>query len=87
MTPEIKEARTAADAEKQRWEEETLRKVLDKTPERKAKFEGVSLELGVPACPQQASDGSSDEHRDECAQRHPQTGIEHSVVQLFAGDG
>ena len=44
MTPEIKEARTAADADKQRWEEETLRKVLDKTPERKATFEGVSLE-------------------------------------------
>src|SRR5215213_5076530 len=44
MTPEIKEARTAAEAEKQRWEEETLQKVLDRTPERKAKFEGVSLE-------------------------------------------
>ncbi len=27
-----------------RWEEETLQKVLDKTPERKSKFEGVSLE-------------------------------------------
>ncbi len=44
MTPEIKEALTAAEAEKQRWEEETLSKVLDKAPERKAKFEGVSLE-------------------------------------------
>ena len=43
MTPEIKEARTAAEAEKQRWEEETLAKVLQKAPERKAKFEGVSL--------------------------------------------
>lgn len=27
-----------------RWEEETLQKVLDKAPERKSKFEGVSLE-------------------------------------------
>jgi methylmalonyl-CoA mutase N-terminal domain/subunit len=44
MSPETKEARTAAEAEKRRWEEETLQKVLDKTPERKAKFEGVSLE-------------------------------------------
>ena len=44
MTPEIKEALTAAEAEKQRWEEETLTKVLDRTPERKTKFEGVSLE-------------------------------------------
>ena len=44
MTPEIKEARTAAEAEKQRWEEETLAKVLQKAPERKPKFEGVSLE-------------------------------------------
>ena len=44
MTPEIKEAKTPVEAEKQRWEEETLQKVLDKTPERKEKFEGVSLE-------------------------------------------
>jgi methylmalonyl-CoA mutase, N-terminal domain len=44
MTPEIKEAKTELAAEKQRWEEETLQKVLDKTPERKPKFEGVSLE-------------------------------------------
>lgn len=44
MTPETKEALTVAEAEKQRWEEETLTKVLDRTPERKAKFEGVSLE-------------------------------------------
>ena len=44
MTPETKEARTAAETEKQRWEEETLRKVLDKSPERKKAFEGVSLE-------------------------------------------
>ena len=44
MTPEIKEAKTEAAADKQRWEEETLQKVLKKTPERKQKFEGVSLE-------------------------------------------
>jgi len=44
MTPETKEAIAAAQAEKQRWEEETLRKVLEKTPERKKSFEGVSLE-------------------------------------------
>ncbi len=44
MTPEIKEAVTKAQSEKERWEEETLQKVLDKTPERKSTFEGVSLE-------------------------------------------
>src|SRR5262245_34459116 len=44
MTPETKEAIAAARAEKQRWEEETLEKVLAKTPERKTSFEGVSLE-------------------------------------------
>ncbi len=44
MTPEIKEALTSAEAEKQRWEDDTLQKVLDKTPERKQKFDGVSLE-------------------------------------------
>src|SRR6476469_11124317 len=44
MTPEIKEALTKAQAEKKRWEEETLQKVLEKTPERKKSFEGVSLE-------------------------------------------
>src|SRR5688500_3258616 len=44
MTPEIKESETNAQAEKQRWEEETLEKVLAKTPERKSSFEGVSLE-------------------------------------------
>lgn len=44
MTPEIKEAVTEAAAEKKRWEAETLAKVLDKTAERKASFEGVSLE-------------------------------------------
>jgi hypothetical protein len=35
MTPEIKEAITPAEAEKQRWEQETLQKVLNKAPERK----------------------------------------------------
>ena len=40
----VKEAATAAAAEKERWEQETLQKVLDKTPERKIAFEGVSLE-------------------------------------------
>src|SRR5688500_8001374 len=44
MTPETKEALTAAEAEKQRWEAETLQKVVDRSPERKQKFEGVSLE-------------------------------------------
>ncbi|HVF30651.1 MAG TPA: methylmalonyl-CoA mutase family protein [Pyrinomonadaceae bacterium] len=44
MSPETKEALTSADAEKQRWEQETLQKVLERTPERKTKFEGVSLE-------------------------------------------
>jgi methylmalonyl-CoA mutase N-terminal domain/subunit len=41
---EVKEAITEAKEKKERWENETLQKVLDKTPERKAKFEGVSLE-------------------------------------------
>ena len=44
MTPETKEALSTAEAEKQRWEEETLAKVLKKAPERKPSFEGVSLE-------------------------------------------
>jgi methylmalonyl-CoA mutase N-terminal domain/subunit len=44
MTPETKEALTAAEAEKKRWEDETLDKVLERSPERKASFEGVSLE-------------------------------------------
>ncbi|MBK7393680.1 MAG: methylmalonyl-CoA mutase family protein [Chloracidobacterium sp.] len=44
MTLEIKESTTAAEAEKERWESETLQKVLDKTPERKERFEGISLE-------------------------------------------
>jgi len=41
---EVKEAITENQTAKERWEQETLQKVLDKTPERKAKFEGVSLE-------------------------------------------
>jgi methylmalonyl-CoA mutase N-terminal domain/subunit len=44
MTPETKEALSTAEAEKQRWESETLAKVLEKTAERKKTFEGVSLE-------------------------------------------
>jgi len=44
MTPEIIETSTPAQAEKNRWEGETLSKVLKKTPERKASFEGISLE-------------------------------------------
>ena len=60
---EVKETR-AVDSGKARWEEETLGKVLDKTPERKSSFEGVSLvpvdrlyteadaeEAGVPGFP------------------------------------
>lgn len=41
---EVKEAITTAQEEKERWERETLQKVLDKAPERKKSFEGVSLE-------------------------------------------
>jgi methylmalonyl-CoA mutase N-terminal domain/subunit len=44
MTPETKEATTEAEQEKRRWEDETLKKVVDKTPERRERFEGVSLE-------------------------------------------
>ena len=44
MATEIKEALTEARAEKQRWEAESLAKVLEKTAERKKSFEGVSLE-------------------------------------------
>src|SRR3982751_5577113 len=44
MTRQIKETVSQAEAEKQRWEEETLARVLEKTPERKKSFEGVSLE-------------------------------------------
>ncbi len=44
MTPEVKEAITKAREEKQSWETGTLKKVLDKSPERKKSFEGISLE-------------------------------------------
>lgn len=44
MTPETKEAITEAGIAKQRWEAETLSKVLGKTAERKTSFEGISLE-------------------------------------------
>src|SRR4051794_17856441 len=43
-TKQAKTAASAAQAEKERWEEETLAKVLDRSPERKKSFEGVSLE-------------------------------------------
>jgi len=43
-TTETKKAVTAARTEVERWEESTLAKVLEKAPERKASFEGVSLE-------------------------------------------
>jgi methylmalonyl-CoA mutase N-terminal domain/subunit len=43
-TTELKMAATPAQTEVERWEEETLSKVLEKTPERKQSFEGVSLE-------------------------------------------
>lgn len=41
---EVKEATGQTQAEKERWERETLQRILDKTPERKKSFEGVSLE-------------------------------------------
>src|SRR5690349_15281330 len=41
---EVKEAISENQAEKARWEKETLQKVLDKTAERKKSFEGISLE-------------------------------------------
>lgn len=44
MTPETKEAITEAGIAKQRWEAETLSKVLEKTAEHKTSFEGISLE-------------------------------------------
>jgi len=43
-TTEAKKAATPARTELERWEGETLSAVLEKTPERKASFEGVSLE-------------------------------------------
>ncbi len=42
--PEIKEQLTENQAEKERWETETLKPVTDKRPERKKSFEGISLE-------------------------------------------
>ena len=44
MTPDIKEEISAAKASVERWEQETLKNVTDKSPERKTSFEGVSLE-------------------------------------------
>ena len=44
MTPEIKEELSVSKAAVERWENETLKKVTDKSPERKTSFEGVSLE-------------------------------------------
>ena len=44
MSTELKEALTTAEAEKRRWEQETLAKVLERTAERKKSFEGISLE-------------------------------------------
>jgi methylmalonyl-CoA mutase, N-terminal domain len=41
---EVKEAITENQSKKERWEAETLQRVLDKTPERKKSFEGISLE-------------------------------------------
>lgn len=43
-TTETKQALTAAQTEVERWEADTLSTVLEKTPERKTSFEGVSLE-------------------------------------------
>src|SRR6185436_19318635 len=43
-TTEAKKAATPARAGLERWENETLSAVLEKTPERKTSFEGVSLE-------------------------------------------
>ncbi len=42
--PEVKEVLSEKQANIERWETETLQKVLDKSPERKKSFEGVSLE-------------------------------------------
>jgi methylmalonyl-CoA mutase N-terminal domain/subunit len=41
--PEVKEITSPAQAETARWEEETLAPVINKRPERKKSFEGVSL--------------------------------------------
>jgi len=42
--PEIKEQITKTEADKKRWENETLKPLIEKRPERKESFEGVSLE-------------------------------------------
>jgi methylmalonyl-CoA mutase N-terminal domain/subunit len=42
--PEIKESSSPAEVERERWDEETLKPVLDKHPERKKSFQTVSLE-------------------------------------------
>jgi methylmalonyl-CoA mutase, N-terminal domain len=42
--PDVKEALTPAQQTVKRWETETLQPVLDRSPERREKFEGVSLE-------------------------------------------
>lgn len=42
--PEVKEVLSDKQAKVERWENGTLRKVLDKSPERKKSFEGISLE-------------------------------------------
>ena len=42
--PEVKEVLSEKQTELERWEKETLAKVLDRTPERKTSFEGISLE-------------------------------------------
>ncbi len=42
--PEIKEELSESKAEFERWENETLKPVLEERPERKESFEGVSLE-------------------------------------------
>ena len=42
--PEVKEVKSEIQTEVERWEEETLEPVVTKRPERKMKFEGVSLE-------------------------------------------
>ena len=42
--PEIKESSSSAEVEQERWERETLKPALEKRPERKKSFQGVSLE-------------------------------------------
>ncbi len=42
--PETKEITSPADEDRERWERETLEPALQKTPERKKRFESVSLE-------------------------------------------